>query len=372
MGMFGVLGPRFVYDHGGGSEATVDLDYAVMTTSEPDTRYFEHRSELDLDRSFVYVGTHWRVTFIIGLHKYASKLTKYQTITSYKGKLVSLWLHRDGSQFLTTGGDDALFILRDIRPFYLTDIREHDMLELQFESVDPIARKSYNTQILVFDAEPGFAGRSYTLPTKASTDDYFLLPLALDGSAVEITNQTATGFTVSPADDGGTVRILFIDPEVALAATGIKVGTFTTVTMGVDVAVTFTSPAFTTTNYFLLCLATNGEQVITSAQATTGFNVKSTLTDVVTGTYLAVELSATDVGETYIRAGQKDHCQPAGTAVTFSTAMPTAGYMALCLDVDGEVSVSPENPTTTGFVAKPVEMDTDVRYAVFGKGLLAP
>ena len=142
MGIFGTTAPKFVYAHGGGgSEVTVPLTYSTIVTSEPTTDYVEQKSSLTGDRALISRGTHWVVEIKVNLWKYTTSPTpgeKYSTIAAYKGKLVSLWLHADGPQFYKSAGVDALFMLKEITPSFITDTDFKDVILLRFESTDTI------------------------------------------------------------------------------------------------------------------------------------------------------------------------------------------------------------------------------------------
>jgi len=141
VGIFGTTSPKFVYAHGEGGEVTVNLPYSTIVTSEPATDYVEQKSALSGDRTFLPRGTHWVVEIKINLWKHTTSPTpgeQYAAITAYKGMLVSLWLHADGEQFYKSAGVDALFLLREITPSFITDTDFKDVILLRFESTDTI------------------------------------------------------------------------------------------------------------------------------------------------------------------------------------------------------------------------------------------
>jgi hypothetical protein len=141
MGIFGTTCPRFIYNHGGGGEVTVDLTYGIIQRSEPTTDYVEQRSAITGDRDLLARGTHWEVEVKYHLYKHTTAPTpagKYSTIATYKGRLVTLYLHADGAPFYKTGTTDALFVLKEITPFFLTTTDYKDGLILLFVSADTV------------------------------------------------------------------------------------------------------------------------------------------------------------------------------------------------------------------------------------------
>jgi hypothetical protein len=110
----------------------------MVTRSEPRTEYLEQKSEITGDRAFIPRGTHWAVEVKYHLYKHTTSptpQTKYETIASYKGIPVTLYLHNDGPQFLHSASADALFVLKELTPFYLTTTDYKDGLLLLFESI---------------------------------------------------------------------------------------------------------------------------------------------------------------------------------------------------------------------------------------------
>lgn len=144
MSIFGTSGIKFIYDHGGGSEATVIINHWVETRYAPETKYLVNESELNLERDMVKRGTHIVLEGIVYLYKYGLPepldydliKSKYDEIVQYHGELVSLWRHSDGVQFKTGTGADALFLLKDFVHYHLTTPDLKDAMILTFESVN--------------------------------------------------------------------------------------------------------------------------------------------------------------------------------------------------------------------------------------------
>ena len=142
MAMLGTGSPKWVFDRGGGSEFTILFDYIYDHNFEPKTIYVEHESELDIERDFILKGSHWTFDFKMNLYKYSDDLSvvlaKHDEINDYKGQKGTLWMHRDGSQFKKSDGSDALFVLKEIIPFYRETRRYKDALYIKFESCSPV------------------------------------------------------------------------------------------------------------------------------------------------------------------------------------------------------------------------------------------
>jgi hypothetical protein len=141
--MSSILGtgvPQIVYDRGGAGEVTISLPYSLITSSEPDTDLQVNESDIDGTREVYDRGTHWTVEILYHLYKEADPITKYGVLTSYKNTPVTFYLHDDASPF-TQAADpdaDAMFVLKEVEPFYLESARYKDGLRLTFESMQPV------------------------------------------------------------------------------------------------------------------------------------------------------------------------------------------------------------------------------------------
>jgi hypothetical protein len=369
--IFGTTSPKIVYDRGGAGEATLLIDYATIERMEPSTRYVDHTSELDRDRTFLHVGQHWDVSLKVFFRKYADPIDFYGQIAAYKGVSVSLWLHRDGSQFLQTSGSDALFVLRDVTPVQTTDRNMEDALILNFMSVNPtMVRTPYDRYLILMDAEPEGPGKTFYFPASVTATDYFLLPLALDGTLITLSGRTAKTFTIDGAVDAGTVRCLFVDPAIngVIPDVGVRVGAFTTGAVGSSVTVNFPT-ALSGSSYLLLALADDGEYLIVDTLTASGFDVASTMTPGISGHYFAIIVpaisSSLTIGNTLIRTGRIVAHTPS-TSIYYQSALPSDDHMLICLASTMDEYVEVEQ-SASAFIAYPQSDDTEVLYAAFYK-----
>ena len=148
MAIWGTSAPKFIYDNGGGSEATVLLDYVVITKNAPSYSYIEHVAEIEGSKEFHKKGKHWAFELKMNLFKYASPVAKYDEIVAYEGLLVDLWQHRDGDAFQDSGSDNVLFILKEVIPFNLNQYEWKDGLILKFESTEFIDLSQGTTPVI--------------------------------------------------------------------------------------------------------------------------------------------------------------------------------------------------------------------------------
>lgn len=122
-------------------EITVLLDYWVYGDNKPEANYVIHESEIDGEKEYIARGTHFKFEGEINLWKYGTEAqikSKYDEIIWFLGRKVSLWQHRDGDQFKKTNGNDALFVMKEVIPYYKRTTDYLDALIITFESCSPV------------------------------------------------------------------------------------------------------------------------------------------------------------------------------------------------------------------------------------------
>jgi len=118
------------------AEQTILLDYVAVLKDEPEIEQLIHKSEISGHREYVERGEHWLFRLRLHLFKYSDPRSKFEEIYHYKRAKVTLWRHRDGSQFLDSDGNDVLFMLEEVTPAYLERAEFRDVLILTFRSTD--------------------------------------------------------------------------------------------------------------------------------------------------------------------------------------------------------------------------------------------
>jgi hypothetical protein len=140
LNLFGTTYPLAISDSGGEDEVRIEFTYGVVTKSEPNTEYIEHKSALSGVKEFSSRGCHWTVEIRHHLFKEVDPPLWYRTLIALKGKSdFTLQLHADGPAFRCTDGSAvAMFCLTQITfaPFSPTDSR-YDLI-VTFESVDTV------------------------------------------------------------------------------------------------------------------------------------------------------------------------------------------------------------------------------------------
>ena len=133
MSLFGVLEPKCNYN-------SIDylLDHTITSADEPDNADIMNESVINRHREWVDRGEHYHFAVTISLHKYADPSTAFNNFYALKGQLVKLWRHRDGIQFQDKDGNDVLFRVNKVVPFYLQTADFKDTLYMEFVSQDVV------------------------------------------------------------------------------------------------------------------------------------------------------------------------------------------------------------------------------------------
>ena len=118
------------------ASVTVSLDKMVIVKDEPVVRQIIQESEITGHREYVRRGDHWDFQIRLNLFKYSDPRSKYEELYQYLHRKVSLYRHSDGSPFVDSDGNDALFIFDAMLSKYLTTIDYEDLLILTFKSLD--------------------------------------------------------------------------------------------------------------------------------------------------------------------------------------------------------------------------------------------
>lgn len=138
MAIFGTGEPVWVYDRGGVNEYSIVFYNAYDINFQPNTVYIEHESEIDLERDFIFRGSHYTLDFKINLYKRTNPLADFNYIIAKKGLKGSVYLHNGGKLLKKSDNTDALFILKDVVPFYLETVQWRDGLYITLESCSPV------------------------------------------------------------------------------------------------------------------------------------------------------------------------------------------------------------------------------------------
>lgn len=127
--------------HSFNTEMTVLLDYVVVDKDEAEDRSGFYESVITNHREKDSRGEHWVFSVILNLWKYGSEAaikSKLDEIYQYRNSDLTLYRHRDSDPFKDAAGNDVLFFIDEIRPFYMERIAFRDRLLVTFRSKDPV------------------------------------------------------------------------------------------------------------------------------------------------------------------------------------------------------------------------------------------
>jgi hypothetical protein len=129
--IFGNAKPKFVY-----SAVEYMLDYSTLEGEFSVPQSQEQQSVLNGHRELVETGDYAEFTVLVHLHKYANPRAKFEELYTAYRKSVKFYPHRDGTALKDMNGDDALFIVTEMRPGYISNIVNYDILTIVFKSKD--------------------------------------------------------------------------------------------------------------------------------------------------------------------------------------------------------------------------------------------
>ena len=128
--IFGDAEPQFaLYSN---VETIVHLDNTVITKDETTVKKIINESEIDANRSFVFLGEYRELEVVINLFLYDNPQAKMNEIYSYLNAQIAFWKHRDGLPFQNNEGDNLPFIIGEVIPFNVDTFDFSDKLLIKF------------------------------------------------------------------------------------------------------------------------------------------------------------------------------------------------------------------------------------------------
>lgn len=131
--IFGISKPKFVF-----SATDYFLDYAVLAPNYSIPQSEEQVSILTGHRELVEKGDYAEFTVLVHLHKYADPRAKFEELYPAYRQTVKFYPHRDGAALQDINGDDAMFMITEMKPGYLSNLVNFDILTITFKSKDYI------------------------------------------------------------------------------------------------------------------------------------------------------------------------------------------------------------------------------------------
>lgn len=128
--IFGVQQPQIKV---GGN--TIVLDYADLQPDFMTPLIVEYVSPLNGDRNFIYVGDHAQFRVQIKLFETSDPDGLLSQLKGLEKQLAVFYPHKEAQPIKDKFGNDALFFIGSVKPFYLENENHFDMIELTFSSV---------------------------------------------------------------------------------------------------------------------------------------------------------------------------------------------------------------------------------------------
>lgn len=134
---------------------TIILDYADLQPDFMTPLFLEYTSPLNGDKNFIYVGDYAGFRVQINLFETIDAETLMTQLKGLEKQLVVFYPHKDGSAIKDRFGNDILFFVNTVKPFYLNNENQFDMIELTFSSIG-FVDYSDNYNILGFGYQFGY------------------------------------------------------------------------------------------------------------------------------------------------------------------------------------------------------------------------
>jgi hypothetical protein len=148
-----------------GTTAVAMLGNSKIERMEPSTDDVTHESKLDRKRNFISRGTHLEIDIRLHLFKWdpAYQAQNFVAFYALKGQTVSVKPYEGApTVYKQANGDDALFFIREVYPFYLDDALYRDAVRFELVSCDPIdfGASSWGSNVKT----PVFIAANYNVP----------------------------------------------------------------------------------------------------------------------------------------------------------------------------------------------------------------
>lgn len=116
-------------------EEIIVLNFSNMQPDFMTPLFFEYVSPFNGDKNFIYLGDYAQFRIQINLFETASHDALFAQLKGLEEQLVIFYPHKDGAAIKDKFGNDILFFVNAVTPFYLNNENEFDMIELTFSSV---------------------------------------------------------------------------------------------------------------------------------------------------------------------------------------------------------------------------------------------
>lgn len=93
----------------------------------------ENTSPLNGEKTFIYKGDYAR--FRIQINLFESATPTFEQLKGYEKQFAIFYPHKDGDAVKDRFGNDILFFISHVTPFYLENEVDFDMVELTFNSI---------------------------------------------------------------------------------------------------------------------------------------------------------------------------------------------------------------------------------------------
>ncbi|MEW6039927.1 MAG: hypothetical protein AB1633_00200 [Elusimicrobiota bacterium] len=114
---------------------TITLDYAELRPDFMMPIILEYRSPFNGEMNFIYLGDYAHFRVQINLFEITNRSGFFNQLKSLEKQIVVFYPHKDGEAIKDRFGNDVIFFVSTVKPFYLENENEFDIMEITFNSV---------------------------------------------------------------------------------------------------------------------------------------------------------------------------------------------------------------------------------------------
>ncbi len=126
--IFGSQEPKFIV-----GITEIILNHAEMQPDFLKPILLEYASPLDGVRNFIYLGDY--AQFRIQVNLFEAIGVTFSQLKVLEKNLCVFFPHKDGDAIKDKFGNNALFLISDVKPFYLNNENKFDMVEITFRCI---------------------------------------------------------------------------------------------------------------------------------------------------------------------------------------------------------------------------------------------
>lgn len=120
-----------------GGISDVEIQYSLLDPTYLSPEVAEQRSALTGNRLFIARGSRAHFSVFVHLFKYNDPAAKLSELMDYEGLVINAFYpFADGDPIKTRSGENARFMILNVKPFYLTNRNQYDVCLITLISIE--------------------------------------------------------------------------------------------------------------------------------------------------------------------------------------------------------------------------------------------